>query len=315
MSELGPASYLLAPFSWLYALGWEGYEAVYSLGLKKPNEPHKPVVCVGNLQVGGTGKSPFVLYLAQVLREMGREVVIGASGYGSPMAEAAHIAPEGVLDPRVWGDEPAMIRSLIPETPLIVGRRRVLAAELCHTNFPNAVLLMDDGFQHLPLKKHLSIVLDPPTENRFCLPAGPYREPRNGLKRADLVIPGQFKLVRSALTFRTANSQPISAHSSEVSVLCALGNPESFLSSLRDAGLKVRASKLMRDHDPLDAGTLLEGLPADCPLVVTQKDWVKLSKRNDLKGREIWIADQKVSIEPEPEFRAWLKQRLDEIEA
>lgn len=315
MSELGPASSLLAPLSWLYALGWEAYELIYRLGIKKPKEPHRPVVCVGNLQVGGTGKSPFVLYIAGLLKEMGKEVVIGASGYGSPMAEAAQFAPDGELNPRIWGDEPAMIRSRLPEVPLIVGRRRVLAAELCHSRHPNAVLLMDDGFQHLPLKKHLSIVLDPPSPNRFCIPAGPYREPGSGLNRADLVIPGQFTLVRSALTFRSADCHSIAAGTTEVSVLCALGRPQSFLSSLQEAGLMVGSAKLLRDHDSLDAGTLLDGFPTDKPLVVTSKDWVKLRLRMDLEGREIWIAHQTVKVEPEPEFIAWLKQRLDEIEA
>lgn len=315
MSELGPASYLLAPLSWLYALGWEAYELIYRLGIKKPKEPHRPVVCVGNLQVGGTGKSPFVLYIAGLLKEMGKEVVIGASGYGSPMAEAAQFAPEGELNPRIWGDEPAMIRWLAPDLPLIVGRRRVLAAELCHREAPNAVLLMDDGFQHLPIKKYLSIVLDPPSGNHFCIPAGPYREPRNGLKRADLLLPGKFKLTRSKLTFKSANGQLRTADSSEVSVLCALGNPETFIASLKDAGLTLGTTKLLRDHDSLGAGTLLDGFPPEKPIVVTTKDWVKLRLRTDLEGREIWIAHQTVSVEPEQEFKAWLKQRLDEIEA
>src|ERR1700740_2610619 len=160
----------LAPISFLYALGWRSYLALYQLGLKKPSEPHKPVVCVGSLQVGGSGKTPLTLYLAALLRKLGYEVAIGCSGYGCPASEAAKIAPDGPLKASEWGDEPAMIRELLPEVPLIVGRRRVLAAKLCHASFPNSVLLMDDGFQHLPLQKHLSLLAMPPRKNQRCLP-------------------------------------------------------------------------------------------------------------------------------------------------
>ncbi|MFX8929914.1 tetraacyldisaccharide 4'-kinase, partial [Acinetobacter baumannii] len=84
------------------------------------------------------------------------------------------MAPDGPLDPAGWGDEPAMFRWLLPDVPLVVGRRRVLAAELVHQHFPKAVLVMDDGFQHLPVKKHIQILLDDPTpKNSRCLPAGP----------------------------------------------------------------------------------------------------------------------------------------------
>ncbi|RYD40359.1 MAG: tetraacyldisaccharide 4'-kinase, partial [Verrucomicrobiaceae bacterium] len=160
---LGPffARLVLTPLSWLYAAGWQAYLATYRFGFKKAAEPHRPILCVGNLQVGGSGKSPLVRHLIDVLRGMGREVVVSCSGYGSPRAEAATLAPEGELDAAEWGDEPAMLRMQVPDLPLVVGRRRVLAAAIVHQHFPNAVMLMDDGFQHLPLRKTLSIVLDP----------------------------------------------------------------------------------------------------------------------------------------------------------
>jgi len=178
--RLSVATIVLSPFAGLYALGWLGYEATYRWGLKRPSAPHHPVVCVGNLTVGGTGKTPTTRYLAELLLGMGREVVASCSGYGSAAAEAAQVAPMGPLSAHTWGDEAALLRYSLPEVPLIVGRRRVLAAELCHQHYPRAVLLMDDGFQHLPLAKDVAIVLDPPRRNRLCLPAGPYREPRLG---------------------------------------------------------------------------------------------------------------------------------------
>lgn len=298
----------LLPLSVLYGLGWEVYLAVYRLGLKKPASPHDPVVCVGNLISGGGGKSPVTLHIAEVISSWGRPVVIGASGYGSPHAEAAAVAPSGALDPREWGDEPTMIRERLPDIPLIVGRRRVLAAELCQQHFPDAVLLMDDGFQHLPVKKHLTIVLDPakPT-NCLCLPAGPYREPRWNRMRADIVIPGRFHVQSSPLTFTTPNGEPVTV--SKCSVLCAIARPYLFIEDLKSAGIEVGLARALPDHDPLDGGTLLQDMPLDQPVVVTAKDWVKLKAlRQDLY--RFVIANQSIKIEPAEEFSHVLRSTL-----
>jgi tetraacyldisaccharide 4'-kinase len=299
----------LVPLSWLYAGGWQAYLLTYRLGLKRAAEPHRPVLCVGNLQAGGSGKSPLVRHLVDVLREMGREVVVSCSGYGAPRAEAATIAPEGDLDAAEWGDEPTMLRTLIPDLPLVVGRRRVLAAELVHQRFPNAVMLMDDGFQHLPLKKSVSIVLDPlaPT-NRWCLPAGPYREPRSNRSRADLVLPGQFRVVEDSPWFEDPYTTDHHSLPARFAVLCALGQPARFLAALPHPPV---ATKLLPDHDPLTAGTLFDGMDPALPVVVTAKDWVKLRARNDLAGRQILVAHHAVRVEPADDFRAWLAERLD----
>src|SRR5262245_17020553 len=87
----------LTPASWLYACGWQGYLAIYRVGFKKAKSPHGPVLCIGNLQVGGTGKTPVTMHVADVLHDMGHDVVISCSGYGSPSSEAARVAPEGCL--------------------------------------------------------------------------------------------------------------------------------------------------------------------------------------------------------------------------
>lgn len=190
----------LLPFSWAYAAGWEMYLALYRSGLKQASEPHHPVVCIGNLQVGGSGKTPVTLKLARHLTGAGHEVTVSSSGYGSPRAERASLAPEGELSASEWGDEAAMLRWFMPELQLVVGRDRVLAAQIAHERMPKGILLLDDGFQHLPLKKHLSLVLDPvDPANSHCLPAGPYREPSRNRKRADLLIPDNLTIRYSPL--------------------------------------------------------------------------------------------------------------------
>ena len=305
---------LLTPLSWLYAGGWQTYLFVYRIGLKKPKEPHRPVVCVGNLTTGGSGKTPTTLYVARVLQSIGHEVVLGCSGYGSPHSEEASVAPEDSLDAELWGDEPAMMRWLEPDLPLIVGRNRVRAASLCHERFSNAVLLMDDGFQHLPVKKHVTIVLDPPSDNKRCIPAGPYREPHGNLRRASLVLPGSCKLNLSISSFTDGlgNEVPLS-DGSEVNVVCALGSPQLFLDDLQRLGLKIKAHKLLPDHDPLQVGNLFDSFDPRLPIVVTAKDWVKIRCRNDLDGKQILVARQIAKIEPESEFKLWLAQKLDEL--
>lgn len=302
----------LTPLSWLYAAGWQAYLATYRLGLKKAQAPHFPVLCIGNLQVGGTGKSPVTLLVSEILRQAGHNVVVSSSGYGSPRSEGASVAPEGELDAKEWGDEPAMLRTLSPELPLIVGRSRVQGARLCQERFPDALLLLDDGFQHLPLRKHVTIVLDPPTGNRRCLPAGPYREPYKNRSRADLVIPDRFRASFRLTGFLDTKGTEHAVQ--EANVLCALGDPSRFLRDLKQAGAEVRQSTLLPDHDPMDRGNLLDSLSPDLPLVVTAKDWVKLRSRGDLGKYQVLIARQEACIEPEAEFRAWLTKRLDELQ-
>jgi tetraacyldisaccharide 4'-kinase len=318
---------ILTPISWLYGAGWQAYLAFYRWGLKRAHEPHCPVVVIGNLVTGGSGKSPVTLRVASSIRELGHEVVIGCSGYGSPAAQDGTIAPAGELEARRWGDEPAMIRWLLPSIELVVGRARVRAAQLVHDRHPGAVLLMDDGFQHLPLRKHVSIVIEEadPASTR-CLPAGPYREPRSNLGRADAILwsgesrgelpqlpqVAQFHLVRDPIRFVSVAGDAVEVH--RATCLCAIGRPERFLAELRSR-LELVDPLVLGDHDPLTSGNLLERLPPALPVVVTAKDWVKLKERQDVGTRDFIIALQGVRIEPEAEFRTWLAQKLDESKA
>jgi tetraacyldisaccharide 4'-kinase len=306
---------VLTPASWLYSFGWECYSFTYKLGLKKASEPFKPVVCIGNLTVGGTGKTPITLAIARQLVAGGKPVVLSLSGYGSPRSESASVAPEGPLNAVDWGDEPALVRSLLPEIPMIIGRNRVTAAKLAAAHFPGFVLLLDDGFQHLPLKKHVTILLDDSSpKNKQCLPAGPYREPRRNRVNADLILGEKFKLVRSRLRFEDTTMGPIDPPV-KASMLCAIGNPDAFAQSLRDVPVELAETRAMPDHDQLTAGNLFDGLDCSVPIVVTSKDWVKLKGRSDLSGWQILIAQQDVEIEPQAEFINWLIHQLSAVRA
>lgn len=306
---------LLTPLSWLYSGGWQCYLLTYTLGLKGSSEPHRPVLCVGNLVAGGSGKSPVTLHVAQTLRDLGYFVVIGCSGYGAPRSEGASIAPEVDLDPAEWGDEPAMFRWLAPDIPLIVGRDRVRAAELCAERCADSVLLMDDGFQHLPVRKHLTLLLDPPRPNRKCLPAGPYREPWRNRKRADLTLPNGFQVdfLIGEMEPGTPGAKQFGPVKGVVNVLCAIGDPQRFLGDLRALGFEPESVVAKPDHDDLQAGNLMDPLDPNLPVVTTAKDWVKLKRRADIDRHRVFIARQKALIKPEDEFRAWLQRKLDEL--
>ena len=309
---------LLSPLSLPYALGWEAYLACYKLGFKKAKHPHSPIICVGNLVVGGIGKTPATIHIAEVLASMGRQVVIGASGYGSPHAEAATIAPDGPLNALEWGDEPALFRHRLPDVPLVIGRRRVLAAQLVHERYPDAVLLMDDGFQHLPLKKDITIVLDPTRPvNSFCLPVGPYREPRFNRSRADLIVAtdeGEFRTIAKAPRFVDSNGTE--SLPDQYQLLCALGQPHRFSKAVSDY-LDRRAIREahLSDHDDLQGGTLLEAFDPKVPIVTSEKDWVKLMHRADQDRYQWRIVKHEVEISPSPRFRDWLAAKLDERQA
>lgn len=306
----------LTPASWLYAAGWQGYLGLYRSGIKQSKEAHPRVICVGNLTVGGMGKTPVTIYLAKLLTEFGYRVTLGCSGYGSPSSEAARLAPEGPLDPFVFGDEPALIRDALPNLPMVIGRRRPLAAHIAYENDPDGILLMDDGFQHLPVKIHMGILVDErsPT-NKKCLPAGPYREPRSNAKRAAIMLPNErFAIDYSKPVLVGLESQPKKAN-----LLCGIGRPQSFVQTVEGMGIEVASLRALGDHHPLQDESLFAGLDSSLPLLVTTKDWVKIQRRSDLvDGRVIGKGSDAVTIgrvvrnatiQPEDEFKEWFRDR------
>jgi len=295
---------------------WRLYRGLYTLGIRRARHPHWAVVCVGNLTVGGSGKTPLVLHVVDLIESIGRRPVVSCSAYGSPAQHGARIAPDGDLDPSEWGDEPAMIRWLRPELPLICGRDRVRAAEVCCGTHPDAVLVLDDGYQHMPLKKDISIVIDDPDPpNAFCLPAGPYREPRSGSIAADLVVPLDWPIETVQTGFYDPDGSWRDLIEGEVALLCAIGSPLKFEAAMTKAGVRVGCRRFLPDHDPLTAGTLFQNIPAGMPIVVTPKDWVKLRKRKDLVGRKVYVATHAVRFVEADKLALMFKRTLNEIEA
>jgi tetraacyldisaccharide 4'-kinase len=312
---MGPEAIALSPLGVLYGLGWLSYKLVYDLGIKKAKEPHCPVVCVGSMIAGGAGKTPITRFVAQTLLELDRRVVIGMSGYRAANRQGATLAPPGPLDPAEWGDESAAMRDLLPDVPLVVGRDRVMAAQIVHDSLPDHVLLMDDGFQHLPLKKHVQIVLDPPNlSNRLPLPAGAYREVWHlGKKRADLLLPSESFSLQQGPSAYLLNGEEETWPPSKVQLLCGIARPYRITWQLEMEGVRVVKGSNLDDHAKMDQEGLLQGFDPQIPIVTTLKDWVKLRERPDHKGWTFLVLRHTATIEPADDFRRWLAARLSEL--
>lgn len=183
------------PLSLGYALGRKAHHASYNLGILKRNKLPKPVICIGNLTVGGTGKTPMIISLARELMASGKKVAILSRGYGAePKADDARIVSDGtrlMCDAVSSGDEPFLIARSCKGASVIICRSRHRAGEMALERFAPDVLLLDDGFQHEALARELDLVLwdlrDDPARMRQ-LPAGRLREGLSGLKRAGAVI-------------------------------------------------------------------------------------------------------------------------------
>jgi tetraacyldisaccharide 4'-kinase len=176
----------------LYALGWRAYAGVYALGLKRRTEMPVPVIGVGSLWAGGVGKTPVTIAVARLLQESGVRVAVLTHGYwGSRYRTGALVDPLQHPDPTEVGDEAAELRLALPNVPIAVGKQRVRMAHAAIARWSPDALVLDDGFQHLPLARALDLVLLPaesPLGNGFCLPAGPLREPPEGVRRAGGVV-------------------------------------------------------------------------------------------------------------------------------
>lgn len=300
----------LRMLSSLYRLGWRLYEGGYRWGVRKRVQVPVPVVGVGTLWVGGVSKTPLTIALAQRLQQHGKRVAVLAHGYGGTRYRSVTlIEPYESADPRLVGDETAEIREALPDVPIAVGKWRVATARSAVARWQPDLLLLDDGFQHLPLARTVDLVVlpaDRPFGNGYCLPAGPLREPPEGLRRADGVV-----LVRYANSLSTPSSSVVpdadleagkgipvatywatvkpfalrALHGSEplpletlvgipLQLITSIARPERFLQMAQSLGYTVEALRAFPDHHPFSEADL-QGLSQQT-LLMTAKDAVKL---------------------------------------
>ena len=167
---------------------------LYTRGRLKSHRLPCPVISVGNLTLGGTGKTPLVIHLAEKIQGMGYRPVILSRGYKGLAEKGGAVVSDGrnlLCDARQAGDEPYLMAILLPTVPVVVGRHRYRAGMDAIRRFQPDIILLDDGFQHLQLKRDLNLLLldaQNPFGNRYLFPRGTLREPEVSLLGADAVV-------------------------------------------------------------------------------------------------------------------------------
>lgn len=190
----GPLAGLLFAFSKVYGLGVRFRNARLDRGASAVRRLPVPVISVGNLTAGGTGKTPMVLYLAKELRRLGFCPAVVSRGYRGGAERGGGVVGDGqriLLGADQAGDEPRLLAERLSGVPVVVGADRFSAGMTAISQFSPDLILLDDGFQHRRLARDLDLVLldaRRPLGNGYLLPRGPLREPPSGLKRADALV-------------------------------------------------------------------------------------------------------------------------------
>ena len=278
-------SWLLLPLSALFAGVSALRRLAFRCGLKTSHRLPVPVIVVGNISVGGTGKTPVTLRLCQMLQANGWRPGIISRGYGVKLTAPRLVKPAD--SPSDSGDEPVLLAQR-SGCPVVIFPDRVKGGQFLLANTDCDIIICDDGLQHYALKRDLEIVLIDASRglgNGFLLPAGPLREGRWRLAQADVVLcngeltdrqlatcsHGSFMLRASAPEPLLSNS-PQLAPEMAVQLVSGIGNPQRFLQTVQQLGYRIAGTHWFADHHPFTAEDLAQ-IPT--PLLMTEKDAVK----------------------------------------
>lgn len=325
----GPTSLLLWPLSWLYGLVLRVRKLIQDIGLVKQKPASVPVIIVGNIRVGGTGKTPIVIALAERLQQLGWNPGIISRGYGSS-AQSAPLQVNSHSDPMLVGDEPVLIaKRTHDQFPIWVFPKRQKSIQSLLKHSPNVnVIISDDGLQHSGLARWPAreggrdiefVVRDGRGEgNRFLLPAGPLREPATRERDATLLtgrakagahkvgVQDEYFLGRRAFSLesRLGNAYQLINPShqqtltqiadsylpNKITAVAALGNPQSFFNDLLKQGIAGKSIPLP-DHATYTS-EFFSKINAQC-ILITEKDAVKCANISD---ERIWVVPMSLSL-------------------
>jgi len=241
----------LNPLSAIYGGVVRARNALYDRALWRTRRLHGAVVSVGNLSAGGSGKTPFVMLLGELLKARAIKFDVLSRGYGRSSKGVRLVDPAGL--PQEFGDEPLLIARQL-QVPVIVGEDRWEAGRFAEAKFGPQLHLLDDGFQHRALARDFDIVLVTPQDaTDRLLPAGRLREPLHSLRRADAVVlasgasaesfPLEGKIVwrvRRGIVAKAVPLRPV--------VFCGIARPQNFALQLRTANIEPVAEAFYRDH-------------------------------------------------------------------
>ena len=324
----------------IYSSAIDAYLSLYKIGLKKSEKLSVPVVCVGNLTTGGTGKTPTTIAICKLLLAQGKRPAIILRGYGGANEYGCAVVSDGkrkLLAVSESGDEAQLLANALPEVPVIVGKDRIRSGKLAIERFAPDVIVMDDGFQHWRLHRDLDIALlnsVAPFDNGWTVPRGMLRESKKGLNRAQIVLltnshragPKQVEAVKNQVTRLAPNAkvflseltvsgvkQSVSGEmcnldtvkQNKFAAFSAIGNPASFEHLLEEIGLKLVKCFRYRDHETLNLSEMLtlssEAKAAGADAIITtEKDYVKLPEFKS--DLPNYILEVEMKIECESEF-------------
>ncbi|HEV2904514.1 MAG TPA: tetraacyldisaccharide 4'-kinase [Pyrinomonadaceae bacterium] len=341
------ATIALAPLSLVYGAAVKIRSALYRNGILKIQSVSVPVISVGNITTGGTGKTPLVEWIAGQLAARGHRVCVLTRGYRRANPSERVVVSDGeqiVADTHQSGDEAMMLaRSLVGKASVVCDADRVAGANWAIENLNPDALILDDGFQHVRIGRDLDIVTidatNPWGDGRL-LPAGVLRERVNSLGRADCIIvtrtrgavdTGVQERIRQATdapTFRsttvvrrireldslenaidkeTLRKQPIAA-------FCGIGNPNAFFQQLRDEGFELRLTEAFRDHHKY-CQTEIDRLSREAAdagaqaLITTAKDAVKLTSMRF--GLPCYVVEIEMQLEEADRLLALVDQAIE----
>ena len=305
----------------LYAAALAAKNLAYDRGWLTPKRLQWPVVSVGNLSVGGAGKTPVVIRLAQLLRDAGVSVDVLSRGYGRDSDEVRHVDPNGLASH--YGDEPLLIAG--NGIPVHVGADRYAAGLLAERSQPAPCIhLLDDGFQHRRLARDIDIVVLHRSDlNQHLLPAGRLREPPSALRRSQiLILRAEDRHLEAELRRRNITAPVWIQHrrlviepTSRAVAFCGIARPEEFFTALRAQDIDLAATSAFRDHhaySDADLDSLLQlriGHNAES-LITTEKDLVRLTPAQRERLAPLHIARLEAVFENEPVIAAHLATLL-----
>ena len=276
-----PVAWFLLPVSWIYCGLTLMRRWLYRIGVLRSSSLPVPVIIVGNIAVGGTGKTPLLISLCELLEAQGIKVGIISRGYRGKFTGEKVVSESS--RPEDVGDEPFII-SHRTKCPVSVGKDRVAAAKLLLEDHQCDIILSDDGLQHYQMRRDYEIAIVDTARwhgNEYCLPAGPLREPVKRLKHVDLVVyhgdtdlDNSFNLKFSdAVNLLTGEAKSVAEFmGNEIHAVAGIGHPARFFDQLRNTGLEI-IEHAFQDHHIFNEVDL--DFKGENIILMTEKDAVK----------------------------------------
>lgn len=324
---------ILYPLSFPYLLGVSFRNWLYRKGILRTHRLPIPVISIGGLTCGGSGKTPLVVALSSRFSEWGLKVATLFRGYKGRLESKGGIVSDGfriLLAPRDCGDEPYLVAKKTGGVLVAVGKDRYKVAQGLLRSFSPQVVLLDDGFQHLKLERDLDILaLDVDLEVRRprLLPSGPFREPLSSIKRSDCLVLTYWEgkreheelykslkdygkpIFRAFPFYKGLRGQGKTVSLSQfkgekVAILLGIANPKRFIRTVEELGFKVVSVTLRPDHHFWSKEELSKILGKAGLIITTEKDLVKL------EGLGLPVYALELELELEEGFWVFLKERL-----